>query len=115
MKADSCSETTDAKRIELKSGLLEPGKHCRDYGFLVLAGILTGLGVGLFIDHTGSGFLIGLGLGLIGSELVPHLRKPQEGECLHLRETNVILLLKHMVSMFGRDYSDYRSRVRRYV
>ena len=93
MKADSCFEITDTKRIELKSGLIEPVKQCRDYGFLVLAGILLGLGVGLLVNHMGSGFLVGLGLGLIGSELIPHIRKPHEGECVQPRETNVTLLL----------------------
>jgi len=84
---------TDAQRIELKSGLAEPGKHCRDYGFLILAGILIGVGVGLLADHAGVGFLIGLGLGLIGSELVPLAWKPQEGECREPGETNVTPLL----------------------
>jgi hypothetical protein len=81
MKAENCAEITDAKRIELKSGLTEPGEHHRHSGFIIPAGILIGLGVGLLVDHVGAGFLIGLGLGFVGSELLPRLGKPLEGEC----------------------------------
>lgn len=93
MNTEHCAEIADAQRIELKSGLPEPGKNCRDYGFLVLAGILTGLGVGLLFDHPGSGFLVGLGLGLAGSGLLPLAGKPRQGECRQLVEMNVTTLL----------------------
>ncbi len=93
MKAENCAEITDAKRIELKSGLAEPGEHDRHAGFIVPAGILIGLGVGLLVDRTGVGFLIGLGLGLIGSELLPLVRKSREGECTQPGGANVTTLL----------------------
>jgi hypothetical protein len=93
MKAENCAEITDPKRIELKSGLTEPGEHDRHCGFIVPAGILIGLGLGLLVDQLGSGFLIGLGLGLIGSELLPLVRKSREGECTQPKGTNVTTLL----------------------
>ena len=82
MKSENCAEITDAKRIALKSGLTEPGKHDRHCGFIVPAGILIGLGAGLLVDQLGCGFLIGLGLGIIGSELLPLVRKPRLGAAL---------------------------------
>ena len=93
MKAENCAEITDAKRIELKSGLAEPGEHDRHAGFIVPAGILIGLGVGLLVDRTGVGFLIGLGLGLIGSELLSLVRRARVGECRQPGGANVTTLL----------------------
>jgi len=92
MKADSCAEITDAKRIEMKSGLTEPGEH-RQYGFIIPAFILIGLGVGLLTDHLGSGFLIGLGLGFVGSELLPLVKKSLGQECPQPGGANVTTLL----------------------
>ena len=92
MKADSCAEITDAKRIEMKSGLAEPGEH-RNSGFIIPACILIGLGVGLLVDHLGSGFFIGLGLGFVGSELLPLIKKPLGGECSQPVGANVTTLL----------------------
>jgi len=91
MKTDSCVEINDAKRIELKSGLMEPGEH--RYGFIIPACILIGLGVGLLLDHLGSGFLVGLGLGLAGSELIPYFRKSLEGMDSQAGGVNVTTLL----------------------
>jgi hypothetical protein len=91
MKTDSCVEITDAKRIEIKSGLTEPGEN-RNSGFIIPAFILIGLGVGLLVDHLGSGFLIGLGLGFIGSELFPLVKKSLGGECPHAGGANVTTL-----------------------
>jgi hypothetical protein len=93
MKAENCAEITDAKRIELKSGLTEPKEHDRHNGFIVPAGILIGLGVGLLVDHMGSGFLVGLGLGLIGSELYRLVEKYREVECTQPVGANVTTLL----------------------
>jgi hypothetical protein len=92
MKEERCAGITDAKRIEMKSGLTEPVEH-RNSGFIISACILIGVGVGLLVDHLGSGFLIGLGLGLAGSELLPLFRKPREGECSHTGSANVTTLL----------------------
>ena len=93
MKAENCAEMIDAKRIELKSELTEPGEHDRHSGFIVPAGILIGLGMGLLVDQAGVGFLVGLGLGLIGSELLSFVRRSQEGECTQLRGVNVTTIL----------------------
>jgi hypothetical protein len=93
MKVENCAEITDAKRIELKSGLTEPLKNDRYSGFIVPAGILIGLGVGLLVDYLVSGFFIGLGLGLIGSELFRLVAKSQEDECMQQEGANVTTLL----------------------
>lgn len=93
MKADSCVEITDAKRIELKSGLTEPAQQHPDSGFIIPAGILIGLGAGLLVDYLVCGFLIGLGLGLIGSELLPLARKSRDGECTQPGSANITTLL----------------------
>ncbi len=92
MKTENCTEITDARRIELKSGLAEPAEN-RHKGFIIPAGILIGLGIGLLVDHAGAGFLVGLGLGLLGSELVPLVMKPREGESLLQGSTNMTSLL----------------------
>jgi F0F1-type ATP synthase assembly protein I len=93
MKAENCAEITDAKRIEQKSGLAEPVKNDRYSGFIVPAGILIGLGVGLLVDYLVSGFFIGLGLGLIGSELFRLVEKSREAECTQPGSANVTTLL----------------------
>jgi predicted anti-sigma-YlaC factor YlaD len=93
MKAENCAEITDAKRIELKTGLTEPVKNDRYSGFIVPAGILIGVGVGLLVDYLVSGFFIGLGFGLIGSELFRLVEKSREGECTQPGGANVTTLL----------------------
>ena len=80
MKAENCAEITDAKRIEQKSGLTEPVKNERYSSFIVPAGILIGLGVGLLVDYLLSGFFVGLGFGLICSELFRFIEKSRETE-----------------------------------
>jgi hypothetical protein len=92
MKTENCTEITDARRIEQKSGLAEPAEN-RHKGFIIPAGILIGLGMGLLVDQAGAGFLVGLGFGLLGSELLPLVMKPLEGEYLQTGGTNVTLLL----------------------
>ncbi|HUK38587.1 MAG TPA: hypothetical protein VLV30_05685 [Methanomicrobiales archaeon] len=39
--------------------------------FLIPAGLLIGLGVGILANQPGAGLLIGLGLGLVGSAFLP--------------------------------------------
>jgi hypothetical protein len=39
--------------------------------FLIPAGVLIGLGIGLLVNQAGAGVLIGLGLGFLGSALIP--------------------------------------------
>jgi hypothetical protein len=91
MKTENCIEMTDARSIELKSGLKEPVED-RPNGFIVPAGILIGLGAGLLADHAVAGFLVGLGLGLLGSELLPIARNSR-GENPLAEGTNVTLIL----------------------
>jgi hypothetical protein len=92
MKTENCTEITDARRIEQKSGLAEPAEN-RHKGFIVPAGVLIGLGTGLLVDQAGAGFLVGLGLGLLGSELLPLVMKPRQGEYLVPGNTNMTPLL----------------------
>ena len=93
MKVENCNEITDAKRIELKSGLTEPVKNDRYSGFIVPAGILIGLGVGLLVDYLLSGFFVGLGLGLICSELFRFIEKSRDAESTQPGSANVTTLL----------------------
>jgi F0F1-type ATP synthase membrane subunit c/vacuolar-type H+-ATPase subunit K len=93
MKTENCAEITDAKRIELKSGLAEPVKNDKYSSFIVPAGILIGLGVGLLVDYLLSGFFVGLGLGLICSELFRLVEKSREAESTQTGSVNVTTLL----------------------
>ena len=93
MKTENCAEITDAKRIELKSGLTEPVKNDKYSSFIVPAGILIGLGVGLLVDYLISGFFVGLGLGLICSELFRLIEKSREIESTQTGGVNVTTLL----------------------
>ena len=51
----------------------EADEHQRRHGrhFLVPAGVLIGLGVGLITGYAGPGVVIGLGLGLLASSIIP--------------------------------------------
>ena len=93
MKTENCVEMSDAKRIEQKSGLAEPVKNDKYSGFIVPAGILIGLGVGLLVDYLLSGFFVGLGLGLICSELFRLIEKSREAESTQTGGVNVTTLL----------------------
>ena len=89
MKTNNCAEITNAKSRELT----EPGEKHQPYGFIIPAGILIGLGVGILVDHVSSGFLVGLGLGFLGSGLFPLVRKPLESEGAKQGTTDVTMLL----------------------
>ena len=93
MKTNNCVEITDTKSREMTNGLTEPGKQHQPYGFIIPAGILIGLGVGLLVDHLVSGFLVGLGLGFLGSGLLPLVRKPLGGSEFATGKTDVTMLL----------------------
>lgn len=89
MNTNNCTEIKDAER----RGLTESGEHYKPFGFIIPAGILIGLGVGILADYVFSGFLIGLGLGFLGSGLLPLVRKPLESEGMHPGNTDVTMLL----------------------
>jgi uncharacterized membrane protein HdeD (DUF308 family) len=89
MKTNTCTEITDAKSMELT----EPGEKHQPYGFIIPAGILIGLGVGMLVDHMASGFLVGLGLGFLGSGLLPLVKKPVESWGTQPGSTDVTMLL----------------------
>jgi len=46
--------------------------------FLIPAGVLIGLGVGLLLNQPGPGVLIGLGLGFVGSAFFPSISPSQD-------------------------------------
>jgi hypothetical protein len=93
MKTNNCAEITETKNREMTNGLTESGKKHQPYGFIIPAGILIGLGVGLLVDNVGSGFLVGLGLGFLGSGLLPLVRKPLGSEYVQQGSTDVTMLL----------------------
>ncbi len=86
MMHETCYSAATAEEKRIESGR-------QAYGFIIPAGALIGLGAGLLVDHAGIGILIGLGLGFIGSGLVPLVRKPHESEGTHTENANVTLLL----------------------
>lgn len=47
--------------------------------FLIPAGVLIGLGVGLLVNQPGAGVLIGLGLGFLGSAFLPMVPADETG------------------------------------
>jgi uncharacterized membrane protein HdeD (DUF308 family) len=89
MKTNTCTEITDAKSRELT----ESGEKHQPYGFIIPAGILIGLGVGMLVDHVASGFLVGLGIGFLGSGLLPLVKKPVESGGMQPGSTDVTMLL----------------------
>ncbi|HVN66062.1 MAG TPA: hypothetical protein VMT31_05555 [Methanomicrobiales archaeon] len=46
--------------------------------FLIPAGVLIGLGIGLLVNQPGAGVLIGLGLGFLGASFEPMAVPPEE-------------------------------------
>ena len=84
---------TDTKGREMTNGLTECGKKHQPYGFIIPAGILIGVGVGMLVNNVGSGFLVGLGLGFLGSGLLPLVRKPLGSEYTQPGSTDVTMLL----------------------
>ena len=93
MKTNSCADITDTKSKEMTNGLTDCGKKHEPYGFIIPAGILIGLGVGILVDQAGLGFLFGLGFGFLGSGLLPLVRKPLESEGTHTGTPDVTVLL----------------------
>jgi hypothetical protein len=93
MKINNCEKITDTKSREMTNGSTEYGKQHPPYGFIIPAGTLIGLGVGMLTDHVGSGFLVGLGLGFLGSGLLPLIRKPLGSEYTQPGSTDVTMLL----------------------
>jgi hypothetical protein len=73
----------------LANGVTERG----NYGFVVSAGALIGLGAGWLVDSVGTGVLVGIGAGLLVSELIPYIRWPRENAGLSRRDVNVTTLL----------------------
>jgi Na+-transporting methylmalonyl-CoA/oxaloacetate decarboxylase beta subunit len=47
----------------------------------------------MLVDHVASGFLVGLGLGFLGSGLLPLVKKPVESEGTQPGSTDVTMLL----------------------
>src|SRR5512136_1427680 len=79
MNTNNCAEITDMKSRGSTNGLTESGKQHQPYGFIIPVGILIGLG--------------GVGLGFLGSGLIPLVRKPLESEGVLPGSTDVTMLL----------------------
>ncbi len=93
MNMENCVETNNAGNRGLNNGDTAPGTIHRNSGFLIPAGILIGLGVGILVGLAGVGFLIGLGSGLLGSGLLPLVGKPLGNEGTKLGSTDVTTVL----------------------
>ena len=93
MNSENYGKTMDAREIEQRTGLAEPGEHHKECGFIIPAGILIGLGIGILTDLVFTCFLIGLGLGFVGEGLFPLIRKPAQGVCTQKGSANTTLLL----------------------
>lgn len=89
MKTNNCTDMNEARN----TGFAEVVEEHKPYGFIIPAGALIGLGVGVLVDHVGSGFLVGLGLGFVASGLIPLFRKPLEGERVGYGSVDVTMLL----------------------
>ena len=89
MKGDNCVAVTDAGGMGLANGVTERG----NYGFVVSAGALIGLGAGWLVDNVGTGVLVGIGAGLLAAELIPYIRGSQESAGLRRAGVNVTTLL----------------------
>ena len=85
----SCVKHEDCYSTPMVEEVLKEGKEHRQNDHIITAGFLIGLGAGLFVDHVVSGILIGIGLGFLGSELLPLVSKHQEGEYPQPGGTNV--------------------------
>ena len=84
---------TDAGGMGLANGVTEPENQRGNYGFVVSAGALIGLGAGWLVDNVGTGILVGIGVGLLVSELIPYIRRPRESVNLSGGNVNVTTLL----------------------
>jgi hypothetical protein len=77
----------------LANGVTEPENQRGNYGFVVSAGALIGLGAGWLVDNVGTGILVGIGVGLLVSELIPSIRRSEESAGLQRGGVNVTTLL----------------------
>lgn len=85
MNTQNCEAITDAGC----TGTTEADQ----YGFLVPASAMIGLGAGFLTGYVGTGVLVGVGLGLLASGLIPAVRRPLEREGLQRTGVNVTVLL----------------------
>ena len=88
-----CMKSEECYPANMAGEETKVGTQHRDYGFIIFAGFLIGLGVGLLVDHVVSAVLIGLGVGFLASGLIPLVRKPMDAGSLHTGGINVTGLL----------------------
>lgn len=95
MNTNNCTEITDSRCRGLTNGATEAGKQHQGFGFIIPAAILLGLGVGILVDLVWSGILVGLGLGLgfLGSGLLPFSREQRAREGMQPGSMDVTMLL----------------------
>jgi hypothetical protein len=63
------------------------------YGFLVPACAMIGLGAGFLTGHVGTGVLVGVGLGMLASGLIPAVGRPVKHGSFQRAGVNGTLLL----------------------
>lgn len=85
MNAQNCNAIADA-------GITNTTEADR-YGFLVPACAMIGLGAGFLTGFVGTGVLVGVGLGLFASGVIPAVRRPLEREGLERGRVNGMQLL----------------------
>lgn len=77
----------------LKNAVQEPADDHEQYGFILPAGAMIGLGAGFLVGHVGTGVFVGVGLGLLASGLLPVVRRPLEGGGLRRGGVNATELM----------------------
>ena len=92
MNTENCGAVTNAGGMGSTNGMTEP-RNDEKYGFVLPAGAMIGLGTGFLVGHPVSGVLVGIGVGLLASSLVPAVRRPSEGDGVRHGEATAMLSL----------------------
>jgi hypothetical protein len=101
MKMDMCTGSANAEATRMTNGSTE-SEGQRDYGFMVAAGGLIGLGLGALADHIIVGVLIGVGIGLLVSELLPFVSAARkQGHLQHAGANMKTLALGSFLILVG--------------
>jgi hypothetical protein len=69
--------------------------------FLIPAGVLIGLGIGLLVNQPGAGVLIGLGLGFLGSAVLPATPRDEPARAPVHRARWIFVLVGVLLILLG--------------